>query len=96
MAGRFLHVSIIPSEDATSAQIEEKLNKALDWMRYRPGIYVVFTKLSAKEWSRRLGVLAKPKGELFVAELDLSGLHGYMKKNFWEWVRKNKERQPEA
>jgi hypothetical protein len=88
----FLHMSIVPHEGVTAEQIEERLNKAIDWMRYRRGLYLLYTRYTPQQWNDSLEDLVKPDGILLVVAVDISKRQGWMTKSFWEWLEK--ERQP--
>ena len=87
----FLHIYVNPKQGVTREQIEEKLNKALDWFRYYVNIYVVYTTSDVDTWYERLEELVKPDGSLFICKLDIKSRQGWMTKKFWEWIKAKKE-----
>ena len=87
----FLHIYISPKAGVTQEQVEQKLNLALDWYRYVPGVYLVYTTSSVDKWKARLIDLVKRGGRLFIAKLDITQRQGWMNKDFWEWL--GQERQ---
>lgn len=87
----FLHIFIKPKEDLTRSDVEAVLNRAKDWFRYGPGIYIVYTKLDVAKWKERLIDLVKPGGSLFVAKLEIQERKGFMTDRFWRWIQSKPE-----
>jgi hypothetical protein len=87
----FLHIYLRARPGTSRAQIEAKLDLALDWVRYDNGLYVVYTTSDVDRWYQRLSPLVKPGGRVFICELDLENRQGWMSKGFWAWVRKYDE-----
>lgn len=79
------HIFVIPKSGVTREQIEEKLNLAIHWYRYREGIYVVQTSSDEIKWKARLKPLVAPNGRLFICKIDTTHYEGWMGKDFWEW-----------
>jgi hypothetical protein len=94
MAGYF-HLSIITNATATTEQLEVELNKLKDWIRYRQGVYIIYTELSPNTLFERLQSFVKPEGQMFVAGLKIGERQGWMTTNFWNWLQKNRERPGE-
>lgn len=89
MSAQFLHVYIKPQDGKSMEDVEAKLDKALDWFRYAPNIYLLYTTTNADTWKARLLELVKPDGSLFISPLDMKIHRGWMSKEFWEWIRKD-------
>lgn len=89
MTEQFLHLYIKPKEGITREQLQAKLNKALDWYRYGVGVYILYTSSDHEKWYQRLEELVKPGGSLFICELDLDIRQGWMKKDFWKWIKEH-------
>lgn len=93
MAAKFLHIYIRPSEGNSRDDVESKLNKALDWFRYHNHIYIVYSSASVDIWKSRLIDLAKTDGSLLICPLDVNDIRGWMNKEFWEWIRKDRAKK---
>ena len=89
--GKFLHIYIDRMPNVTRDQVEEKMNLAKDWFRYHDKVYIIYTTSDVDKWHARLGDLVKPDGSLFICRLDITDRNGWMKKNFWEWLKKPRE-----
>jgi hypothetical protein len=90
MNPRFLHIYVKPNDGVTSAQVEEKLNKALDWYRYDANLFIVYSSSDLSMWKTRLKPVAGGSGYYFVCEIDVSKRVGWMPKSLWEWLRKDR------
>lgn len=85
----FFHIYVAPKDDVTREQVEEKLNKAVDWFRYHANAYVVYTTSDVDTWMKRLKDLVEPDGSLFICKLDPRVTNGWMTDEFWEWMNKD-------
>lgn len=90
--GRFIHIYIRPNKDTTKEELEKKLDLAVDWYRYETGLYVVYTTSTVKKWQERLLDLVKEDGRLFICELQITTKNGWMNKDFWEWLKKPRDK----
>lgn len=88
----FYHITIETKEGITYDQIEKKMNLALDWYKYHPKCWIVYTTSDAEKWFARLEPLVKPGGTLFICRLDTSDNQGWVRQKFWDWL--NKDREP--
>lgn len=87
MAHRFLHIFIQPKEDVTRETVEAKLNGALDWYRYRSGLYVVLTTREVSKWQGLLEEFVDPAGTLLIVDFDPVSIQGWMTQGFWDWLK---------
>ena len=88
----FYHVFIQPKKGVTGDQVEEKMNLSLDWFRCTPSVWVLYSTSRIDKWQERLRPLVDPGGSLFVCRLDISKRNGWMKQQFWDWIKKNEKR----
>ena len=90
MKGRFLHIYLKPNNGITNDDIEEKMNLAVDWIRYDDHVWIVYSTSDLKKWKSRLKPIAGDDGFYFVCELDPMQRVGWMSKSFWKWLRKDR------
>lgn len=83
----FYHVYISPKKGITAQQVEEKMNLAVDWFRYTPNLWVLYTTLNEDNWQERLRPLVDPDGNMFICRLDIRRHNGWMSKRFWDWIK---------
>lgn len=92
MEAELLHIFIQPKAGVTTAQIEEKLDLAVDWFRYRDNCYLVYTSKSPKMWDDRFSDLTRPGGNILILVIDPYDYKGFMPKSLWPWLRDKKKR----
>jgi hypothetical protein len=85
---KFYLVYIKAKSGVTEEAITTKLNLANDWYRLGGGAWVLYTNSDADKWFARLSPLVKQDGYLFITLLDISDKQGWMKKDFWKWLRR--------
>jgi hypothetical protein len=83
---KYYHIHISPRPGVTREQIESVLNRAIDWYRYDPKNWIVYTNSDAKTWYSRLQSLVEPEGYTLICKLDMSDRYGFMPKGTWEWI----------
>jgi hypothetical protein len=91
MTKTFLHVAFnFRGRVSPTEQIEVVLEKALDWIRYTPTCYIVYTTRDAEHWYSRLREVIDEKDHIFVVELNIENRQGWIPKAVWEWIRKDR------
>jgi hypothetical protein len=83
----FLHIYIVPKEGVSRQDVEAKLSKGLDWIRYGENNYIVYTNSNTAKWKERLIDFVKPGGNLLVVRFDIGYRKGFMSNDFWKWIR---------
>ena len=86
-----LHIYIKPNPTVTTAQVEEKLNLALDWFKYRDQGYLVYTSKPIVVWSYRFRDMVRPDGYILILPIDLYDYKGFMPKTIWPWLKEKKQ-----
>ncbi len=89
---RFYHIYIKPKEGVTRGEIEKKLDIAIDWFRYDPKNWIIFTSSDEDKWFERLKSFVQNGGQLFICRFDISSRNGWMSKEFWDWISNNRKR----
>ncbi len=78
--------------DVPFDNIEAKLDKALDWIRYAPGCWLIYTEHSAQTWYSKIFELPELTGALvFLCEANLEDRSGHMSPLAWDWIKKIRE-----
>lgn len=93
---KFYHVYIDPKPDVTPDQVKEKMDLALDWFRYGPRNWIVYTTSDANKLHARLKDLVETGGNLFIVKLEVSDRQGYITKRLWDWLKKDRAKQISA
>jgi len=69
-------------------EVEEKLNKAKDWLRYAPGCWLIHTSQSADAWYNRISDIVAAKGTLvLICETNLDERAGRLSPAAWKWMK---------
>lgn len=88
--GKFLHIYINPKIGISKEEIEKKMSLAVDWYRYDDKLYVVYTTSDVAKWQERLLNFVKDDGRLFICELNIANRNGWLNKDFWAWLKKER------
>jgi hypothetical protein len=93
MASYYHLMLIVPGVTPTDPQIEDILNKAADWYRYADNCWLLYTSQNAATWYARLKPLVtQNRGNVFLVRVDPVERQGWMPKQLWEWLRKDRAR----
>lgn len=90
-SAEFYVVYVDRKEDAAYEKLEKKMNLAIDWYRINSQLWILYTTSDEEKWYSRLEPLIKPDGHMFICKLDSSKRQGWMKKDFWKWIRREKD-----
>lgn len=85
---RFLHIFLEPKAGITADVVQKEMDQALDWFRYEPKCWVVYSNSDISTWMARLQKYAEPTGRLFICAFDTTEKNGWMAKAFWDWINK--------
>jgi hypothetical protein len=92
MTAKFLHVgfSFRGGRSVPTDSIQTVLNKALDWVRYAPNCYILYTTTDVETWYVLLRKVIHEKDHIFIVELNIENREGWLPKSVWEWIRKDR------
>ncbi|MDP2861864.1 MAG: hypothetical protein Q8N95_03635 [Desulfobacterales bacterium] len=88
----FYHVFIQPKKGVTNEQVEKKMNLSKDWFRCTYSVWILYSTSRIDKWQERLRPLIEPGGSLFICRLDISKRKGWMKREFWDWIKSNEKK----
>ncbi|WP_024334637.1 hypothetical protein [Desulfotignum balticum] len=88
----FYHVFILPKKGITYEQVETKMNLSVDWFRCTDSVWVLYSTSRIDKWQERLRPLVESGGSLFICRLDISKRKGWMKKEFWDWIKEKEKK----
>lgn len=90
-SARFLHVGINFGGVAKVDELIPAFDKALDWARYAPNCWIVWTTSSAEQWYTRLQPHLTENDQLLISALDLKQEYaGWLPQAIWDWLSKNR------
>lgn len=90
---QFLHISFNWVAPPAERLLKEQFDKALDWIRYAPNCWIVWTSRNPAQWFQRLQGLVGPKDNVFIVVIDLRSGHraGKLPDWAWEWINQVRE-----
>ena len=91
MPGQFLHVSFGWKDAPKIQDLVPVFNKAVDWARYAPNCWILWTTSSAEVWFERLKPHLGPHDHMFICRLDMTDRQGWLPKWVWDWLDKARE-----
>ena len=86
--GTFYVVHIRRLSTVSLEQVKEKMDKAVDWYRLGESLWIVYSTADIEMLYARYSSLVKEDGSLLIIKLDVEVRHGWMTKDFWEWLDK--------
>lgn len=90
LVAEFYHIYVRPNLWVPESEVERIMSLAIDWYRYAPNVYIVYSTASVDQWYGRLETVVKPLGNIFVCPLDVSKTNGWMSKEFWDWMNRHR------
>lgn len=83
------HIFInMPGLKSANPALEQRLNTALNWIRYGEQCWLVHTTGDAAKWYEKLAPIVKARGGyLFIVKLDPTQRQGWMPKSVWKWIK---------
>ncbi len=86
---RFLHITFNFAGAPKIDELTPAFNLALDWLRYAPNCWVVWTSSSPEQWYERLRPYLTNNDHMFISTLDLrQGYYGWLPQWAWDWLSK--------
>ena len=86
----FYSIYISVKDSITTEQVKNEMDKALDWFRLDKNCWIVYSTSEIDKWMARLKKLVEPEGSLFICKMDITDRNGWMTKEFWEWLKKDR------
>ena len=75
---------------ATDEAVNEAMNKSLDWYRINKTTWIHYSSSDPEKIYARLAPLVKDTGNVFICELNIEKRQGWMKRSFWDWLKKER------
>jgi hypothetical protein len=94
MATHFLHVAFYFADgDNKISTLKPIFKKALDWCRYAPNCWIVYTSSPVERWYRRLRPYITDEDGLFIVEINLEERQGWLNRSIWDWLDKDRSKE---
>jgi hypothetical protein len=88
--GSFLHISFNFHGQPKVDELLPAFNKALDWVRYAPNCWIVWTTVDTERWYNRLKPLIGADDQMLIIGIDKDVRNGWLPKWVWEWLDKDR------
>ncbi len=91
-AGKFLHIAINFKGGPTKTdELEPTFDKGLDWVRYAPNCWIVWTTSPPEKWYARLKSALHEDDTFLISEINLENRSGWLPKTVWNWINKERD-----
>lgn len=87
---RFLQITFSFEGQPKIEELKPAFDKAIDWARIAPNVWLVWTTSTPVEWYSRIKPLIGQNDNFFILGVDKSVRHGWAQKWIWEWIDKNR------
>jgi hypothetical protein len=92
MAKQFLHIAFEFSDlDPKIKKLKPVFDQALDWVRYTPTCWIVWTSSSAEKWYERLRPYIDDDDAMLIVKIDMDERQGWLSKTIWNWMNKKRK-----
>jgi hypothetical protein len=91
---RFVHVGFSVSGNVPVSALEKLFGSALDWLRYDPHCWILYTTTDLDTWRDRIRALPEIKDtdSFLLFEIDVSVRSGYAQEYVWNWLHKDRSK----
>lgn len=90
---KYFYIYIKRRENVAFDDIKKKMDQSLDWYRIDEQTWFVYSTSTAEKLYARFEPTVKDGGNIFICQLDTSNKQGWMSKNFWEWINKDRSKK---
>jgi hypothetical protein len=91
MAKQFLHIAFkFADRNPRIEQLKSQFDKAIDWYRYAPNCWIVWTSSTPEKWYERLKPYVRDDDYMLIVGLNIEERQGWMGEDFWEWIEKKR------
>ena len=75
----------------SDATLKETIKSAKSWFNYFQGSWIIISTNSLAVWQEKLSAhINHGEDHLLIIELQLKNYNGWMPKNAWDWLKKQK------
>ncbi len=91
---RFVHVGIHCGGPVPVERLEKRFETAIDWVRYDPSCWILYTTTELNTWRERIKDIIGPGNYVFLCVFDATEAGetyaGFMKKSVWDWLSQHR------
>jgi hypothetical protein len=85
---RFLLVTFAWSAPKQTDQLRPVFDVAIDWIRYMPSCWIIYTTTRTSWWYERIRHYMVQDDRVFICELNLKESAGWLDTWVWDWINK--------
>lgn len=67
-------------------EIQALFDKAIDWVRIAPNVWILWTTTSQGDWYKRIKPLLGENEHVYIFGINNNVRHGWAPKWIWEWL----------
>ena len=87
----FLHVAMnFRSGTPKMKELEPIFDGAIDWLRYAPNCWIVWTSRNPIEWHAKLHPHLGPDDTMLIVEINMANRYGWLGENLWAWMSRDR------
>jgi hypothetical protein len=94
VGARFVHFGFHWSGVPKVNELEPIFNLALDWARYAPNSWILWTNTDLETWLGRIKPLLGEGDHVFIGEMNLASTPanytGWAENWLWDWIQKHR------
>ena len=83
---RFLHIAFNWRHRIKTKELEPVFDKALDWIRYAPNCWIVWSNSSVETWYKRFEKYLHEDDTVLICKLDPNEKFGIAPEWIWDWL----------
>ena len=85
---QFLSVTFKWSGASKVDELSPVFDKAIDWLRYAPNCWILWTSSSPQKWLERIKPHLGDGDHVFIVSVNIKERAGWLPKSTWEWLDK--------
>jgi len=94
MMAKYLHIGLnFEGRPPKEEELEAIFNKALDWVRYAPNCWIVYTSSSPQRWYERIKPKLHPDDGILIFEINKDSRTGFEQQFVWDWLDKDRSKK---
>lgn len=83
---RFFIIMVDVQKAGSWRKFHRVLDKAIDWIEFTPGAWLLWTSSDARRWYTRFKRHLSPEDRVFIIEVNPSDRAGTMPREFWKFI----------
>jgi hypothetical protein len=91
VTAKFIHISFnFEGREAPLSALAGIFDTALDWARYAPNCWILYTNISIQNWYNRIKKVVHKDDTIFIVEINFNNKQGFLPSDIWDWMNKDR------